>query len=84
MDFHNMSFPEGLLISAFCILIVFVVLVCISYLVDITAFFTRMKKKNVTEPVLVEETLEEVDDTRTLEATLSGWEAESLRNSKRR
>lgn len=109
MDFHNMSFPEGLLISAFCMLIVVVVLVCISYLVDITAFFTRMKKKRVTEPVLVEETLEEVDDTRTLaiiaaaiasmggersgfvvrkvekkKATLSGWEAESLRNSKRR
>ena len=45
MDFTNMSFSQGLLISGFSILIVFLVLVSISYLVDLTAFFVNRKKK---------------------------------------
>ena len=45
MDFTNMSFAQGLLISGFSMLIVFLVLVSISYLVDLTAFFVNRKKK---------------------------------------
>ena len=109
MDFHNMSFGEGLLISAFCMLIVFLVLVCISYLVDITAFLSNRKKKQADELAVTEAAWEQVDDRKTLaiiaaavasmgddrtgfvvrkvekkKSTLSGWEAESLRHSKRR
>ena len=66
MDFHNMSFGEGLLISAFCTLIVFLVLVCISYLVDITAFLSNRKKKQADELAVTEAAWEQVDDRKTL------------------
>ena len=35
MDFQNMSFMDGVVISLFSILIVFAVLLLISYLIDI-------------------------------------------------
>lgn len=45
MDFQNLTFGNSLLVSAFSILIVFLVLLCISYLVDGTAFFANRKKR---------------------------------------
>ena len=43
MDFDNLTLRNGLLVSLFSILVVFVVLVVISYLIDLTAFFSRKK-----------------------------------------
>lgn len=45
MDFHNLTFAGGLVVSAFAMLIVFGVLVSISYLIDGTAFLVNRKKK---------------------------------------
>lgn len=50
MDFHNLTFGLGLLVSAFCTLIVFAVLVSIAYLVDITAFFAKGRRKREEGP----------------------------------
>ncbi|NMA17290.1 MAG: hypothetical protein GX939_00765 [Clostridiaceae bacterium] len=50
-DVNNLTFTDTLLISLFSMLVVFFVLLCISYLVDITAFFVnrKSKKKNKDE-----------------------------------
>ncbi len=66
MDFQNMTFGSGLLVSAFCMLIVFTVLVCIAYLVDITAFLANRKAKKLEKelpvlPVNPDPETEEVD-----------------------
>ena len=45
MDFNHLSFANGLLVSLFSMLIVFAVLLIISYLIDATAFVTRKKEK---------------------------------------
>lgn len=62
MDFHNLDFIDGLVISAFSMLVVFVVLLIISYMVDLTALLTRVKKKEdktLPAPVPAEDPLED-------------------------
>ncbi len=49
MDWTNLSLGRGLLISLFSLLVVFVVLIVISYLVDGTAFLSNRKKRRVNE-----------------------------------
>ncbi len=51
-DVNNLTFVDTLLISLFSMLVVFFVLFCISYMVDITAFLTtrKSKKKDKDEP----------------------------------
>lgn len=44
MDFQNMSFMDGVVISLFSILIVFVVLLLISYLIDIVRLILYRNK----------------------------------------
>jgi hypothetical protein len=51
-DVNNLTFTDTLLISLFSMLVVFFVLLSISYLVDITAWFTgrKSKKKDKDKP----------------------------------
>ena len=52
MDLQNMSFMDGVVISLFSILIVFIVLLLISYLIDIVRLilYRNKDKKDVSSP----------------------------------
>lgn len=68
MDFHNLTIGGGLLISAFSMLIVFAVLICISYLIDLTALLINGKRKKIKAEVpapVLEEAEALVPDSRT-------------------
>lgn len=74
MDFQNLSFLEGVFFSLFSVVVVFLVLLIISYMIDlikILLYRKRDKKDDVkpddTGPVLREEAPEAVDkaDSRT-------------------
>ncbi|NLA95830.1 MAG: OadG family protein [Clostridiaceae bacterium] len=45
MDFNNLSLGMGLLLSLFSMVVVFIVLLAITYLVDGTAFLLKIKDK---------------------------------------
>lgn len=55
---NNVKLSEALFISAFAMAIVFLVLLIISYLIDVTAFFLKAKPKN--KVVAKTETKEEI------------------------
>ena len=44
MDFDNLTFGNAVLLSLFSMLVVFVVLLIISYMIDIVAFLSNRKK----------------------------------------
>lgn len=52
MDFNHLTIFDGLVISLFSMVIVFLVLLAIAYMVDIAAFFINFKsrKKKKTDP----------------------------------
>ena len=80
MDFNNLSIMDGLLISIFSMLIVFAVLLAISYLVDITAFNSNFKPKkqiesSVEDPEPRLDLPEEGADSRTLAVIMAALSA---------
>ena len=81
---NKVSIGEALFISLFAMIVVFLVLLVISYLIDVTAFFTKAKSKKSVEVKVVDTTLKKADskkDSDDLVAVIAGAIASYLGTS---